>query len=61
MNLRHANFIKKDIAAFGAPFFSISAAEAAYMDPQQRGILECVYHALENGRQSFTLSIIMLF
>lgn len=56
MNLRHANFIKEDITAFDAPFFSISAAEAAYMDPQQRGILECVYHALENGRQSSPLA-----
>ncbi|RYC63993.1 hypothetical protein CHU98_g2250 [Xylaria longipes] len=37
------------IAAFDAPFFSITPKEASSMDPQQRGMLECVYRALENA------------
>ena len=49
MPLRGGNFIQENIAAFDAPFFSISAAEAAGMDPQQRGLLETTYWALENG------------
>lgn len=50
MPLRGGNFIQENIAAFDAPFFSISAAEAAGMDPQQRVLLETTYRALENGR-----------
>lgn len=46
---RHAHFVRGSIAAFDAPFFSITPAEANGMDPQQRGILESVYKALENG------------
>jgi acyl transferase domain-containing protein len=34
---------------FDAPFFSITANEAAAMDPQQRMVLEASYRALENG------------
>ncbi|KAI1337734.1 beta-ketoacyl synthase domain-containing protein [Xylariaceae sp. FL0016] len=46
---KHAHFLNGSIAAFDAPFFSITPAEAANMDPQQRGILQCVYRALENA------------
>ncbi|OTB06091.1 hypothetical protein M426DRAFT_55767 [Hypoxylon sp. CI-4A] len=49
VNVRHAHYLKGDIAAFDAPFFSITPNEAVYMDPQQRGLLETVYHALENS------------
>ncbi|KAH8668644.1 fatty acid synthase S-acetyltransferase [Xylariales sp. PMI_506] len=49
VNSRLAHYIQGDIAAFDAPFFSITPTEAANMDPQQRGMLETVYHALENG------------
>ena len=49
MNVRAAHFLREDITAFDAPFFSITPAEAACMDPQQRGLLETVYRALENG------------
>jgi acyl transferase domain-containing protein len=45
-----AHFLKDDIAAFDAPFFSITPAEAACMDPQQRWLLETAYRALENGK-----------
>ncbi|KAI3395544.1 hypothetical protein diail_1206 [Diaporthe ilicicola] len=46
---RHAHFVRGSIAAFDAPFFSITPAEANGMDPQQRGMLESVYRALENA------------
>ena len=42
-------FLKDDLRAFDAPFFSITSKEAAAMDPQQRGILETTYRALENA------------
>ncbi|KAI4168739.1 MAG: hypothetical protein LQ343_006175 [Gyalolechia ehrenbergii] len=48
-NARGAHFIRENIAAFDAPFFSISPAEAECMDPQQRWLLETTYHALENA------------
>lgn len=44
-----AHFLKQDIAAFDGPFFSITAAEARAMDPQQRMMLEVVYEALESA------------
>jgi len=47
--MRGAHFLKEDLGAFDASFFSITPAEAAGMDPQQRGILETAYRALENG------------
>ncbi|TGO19730.1 hypothetical protein BPAE_0335g00010 [Botrytis paeoniae] len=42
-------FMQDDLGAFDAPFFSITSKEAAAMDPQQRGILETAYRALENA------------
>ncbi|KAI1108931.1 polyketide synthase [Nemania sp. NC0429] len=47
--VRHGHFLKENIAVFDAPFFSITPKEARSMDPQQRGMLECVYRALENA------------
>ena len=46
---RHGHFIQDDIAAFDAPFFAMTPAQAAALDPQQRGLLESTYRALENG------------
>ena len=47
--LRGGHFLKEDISAFDAPFFSISPTEAAALDPQHRLLLETSYRALENG------------
>lgn len=46
---RRGHFLDDDLGAFDASFFGISAKEAETMDPQQRLILEEVYHALENA------------
>ncbi|KAI0436484.1 putative polyketide synthase [Xylaria telfairii] len=46
---RGGHFVKEDLSLFDAPFFSITSAEAASMDVQQRQLLECVYRALENA------------
>ncbi|KAK8109339.1 Type I Iterative Polyketide synthase (PKS) [Apiospora sp. TS-2023a] len=43
------HYLKQDVAAFDAPFFSITAEEAGAMDPQQRALLEGTYRALENA------------
>ncbi|KAF2676018.1 hypothetical protein K458DRAFT_447715 [Lentithecium fluviatile CBS 122367] len=48
INVGGAHFVKEDIAVFDAPFLSLTPAEASCMDPQQRGLLECAYRALEN-------------
>lgn len=52
---RHGHFLKGSVSAFDAPFFSITPTEAKSMDPQQRGMLESVYKALENGK--YTLDV----
>ena len=38
-----------DLSRFDAPFFNLTAAEAAALDPQQRFLLECSYEAVENA------------
>ena len=43
------HFLRQDVAAFDANFFSISQLEAMSMDPTQRIMLEIVYEALENA------------
>ncbi|KAF4443314.1 polyketide synthase [Fusarium austroafricanum] len=48
-NGKGGHFIKDDVAAFDAPFFSVTAKEAAAMDPMQRWTLETTYHAFENA------------
>ncbi len=44
-----AAFLKDSLQLFDSEFFRISEAEAALMDPQQRMLLEEVYHAFEQG------------
>ncbi|KAI1464024.1 uncharacterized protein F4812DRAFT_453148 [Daldinia caldariorum] len=44
-----AHFTKGDPGVFDAPFFSITAKDAAAIDPQQRWVLEASYLAFENA------------
>ncbi|RYP74841.1 hypothetical protein DL771_002762 [Monosporascus sp. 5C6A] len=46
---RGGHFIRQDPAGFDAPFFGITAKEAASMDPMQRWTLEVSYRAFENA------------
>jgi acyl transferase domain-containing protein len=58
INVKKAHFMKRDITAFDAPFFTMPVADAIAMDPQQRMALECTYEALENGEcQSLISSV----
>jgi hypothetical protein len=43
-------FLKQDPAKWDAAFFSMTPAEAAGTDPQQRILLEVAYEAFESGR-----------
>ncbi|KAH8423609.1 uncharacterized protein LDX57_001369 [Aspergillus melleus] len=43
------HFINEDVRAFDAPFFSVTAKEAAAMDPLQRWTLEVSYRAFEKS------------
>ncbi|KAI0398721.1 putative polyketide synthase [Xylaria palmicola] len=48
-NVKHGYFLDEDPTAFDTEFFSIRAAEAEAMDPQQRMLLEVVYEGLESA------------
>ncbi|KAK1988362.1 mycocerosic acid synthase [Colletotrichum cereale] len=41
--------MQANVKAFDAPFFAMTPAEAANLDPQQRMLLECTYTAMENA------------
>ncbi|KAI8934469.1 hypothetical protein NX059_009197 [Plenodomus lindquistii] len=45
----HGYFIQQDISQFDAPFFSMTAKEAAAMDPMKRLLLEVTYESIENA------------
>ena len=47
--VKGGHFLSEDPAYFDAPFFSITKGEVMALDPQQRVVLESVYHALENA------------
>lgn len=55
MKVRRGHFIKENIKAFDAPFFSMSPAEASTLDPQQRHLLEGAFHTFENGKNNIPL------
>ncbi|KAF4910018.1 Reducing polyketide synthase hmp8 [Colletotrichum viniferum] len=46
---KSGHFIKQDVSIFDAPFFGISSAEAATMDPQHRLMTEVTYEAVESA------------
>lgn len=50
-NGRRGHFIDEDVAAFDAPFFSVTSKEAKAMDPMQRWTLEASYRAFEKGEK----------
>ncbi|KAH8703346.1 iterative type I polyketide synthase [Talaromyces proteolyticus] len=43
------HFLAEDPAAFDAAFFNVIKTELLTLDPQQRLVMESVYHALENA------------
>jgi acyl transferase domain-containing protein/acyl carrier protein len=51
MTTRWGGFLS-DVAGFDAPFFGLGAREAAWMDPQQRLMLEVAWEALEAAGQT---------
>ncbi|RYP89414.1 hypothetical protein DL769_000065 [Monosporascus sp. CRB-8-3] len=58
--LRAGNFVKGDLGAFDAHFFSVTPREAECMDPQHRRMLETAYHALENDLRAKTTSMALV-
>ncbi|TDZ33845.1 Reducing polyketide synthase FUB1 [Colletotrichum spinosum] len=46
---KEGHFMEANVKAFDAPFFAMTPAEAANLDPQQRMLLECTYTAMENA------------
>ncbi|KAI1171949.1 hypothetical protein F4777DRAFT_593267 [Nemania sp. FL0916] len=46
---RGGHFVKGDVGAFDASFFSMAPQEAQAMDPEMRLLLETSYHALESA------------
>lgn len=49
------HFIDDDVAAFDAPFFSVTSKEAKAMDPMQRWTLEASYRAFEKGEKNILI------
>ena len=47
--VKGAHFLSEDPAYFDAPFFNITKSEVMALDPQQRLVLENVYHSLEDA------------
>jgi acyl transferase domain-containing protein/NADPH:quinone reductase-like Zn-dependent oxidoreductase/SAM-dependent methyltransferase len=49
IHTRKGHFLDHDIRRFDAKHFNIPPLEAGAMDPNQRGLIETTYHALENA------------
>jgi acyl transferase domain-containing protein len=49
---QHGYFLQQDISRFDAPFFLITAKEAAAMDPMKRKLPEVSYVSIENGNMT---------
>ncbi|OGM44452.1 hypothetical protein ABOM_006955 [Aspergillus bombycis] len=49
IHAKGAHFLAEDPNAFDAAFFNVNKTEVASLDPQQRLVMENVYHALENA------------
>ncbi|KAK1977917.1 PKSN polyketide synthase for alternapyrone biosynthesis protein [Colletotrichum cereale] len=49
ISVKHGYFLKQDVSLFDAPFFSMTAKEAAGMDPMKRLLLEVSYEGFENA------------
>jgi acyl transferase domain-containing protein len=49
MNTSGGYFLQEDVRGFENSFFGINNAEAMYMDPQQRKLLEVVYECFESA------------
>jgi acyl transferase domain-containing protein len=49
IHTRSAYFLDHNIRRFDAHRFNIPPSEAGAMDPDQRGLMETTYHALENA------------
>lgn len=50
ISVKHGYFLEEDVSVFDAPFFSMTAKEAAGMDPMKRLLLEVSYEGFENGK-----------
>lgn len=48
-----ASLLGESPNGFDSAFFKMSKTEVQSLDPQQRILMENVYHALENGELSF--------
>lgn len=53
-HVQGGHFLSEDPAYFDASFFNITKQELMTLDPQQRLVMENVYHALENAGISMT-------
>ncbi|CCF35613.1 PKSN polyketide synthase for alternapyrone biosynthesis protein [Colletotrichum higginsianum] len=49
ISVKHGYFLEQDVSLFDAPFFSMTAKEAAGMDPMKRLLLEVSYEGFESA------------
>lgn len=47
--VKGGHFLAEDPSYIDSAFFNVTKEELMSMDPQQRLVMENVYHALENG------------